>query len=94
MIIVRSVRIGNTAREDPVMKCPHCGSEKIDIGVVWGKTTGIAGNVGLLYKSGIFIGTAQVYSDLCLSCGTILRTYIKESPDREWRHEPMTIGSK
>ena len=76
------------------MKCPHCGSEKIDVGVVWGKTAGVPGNVGLLYKAGIFVGTAQVYSDLCLSCGSILRTYIKEDPDREWSHRPPTFGSK
>ena len=76
------------------MKCPCCGSEKIDIGIVWGKTAGISGNLGLLYKAGVFVGTAQVYSDLCLSCGTVLRTYIKDKTDREWCHKPPVIGAK
>ena len=28
------------------MKCPYCGSEKIEIGVAWGKSSEM-GNVGL-----------------------------------------------
>ena len=76
------------------MKCPCCGSEKIDVGIAWGKTAGLSGNLGLLYKTGVFVGTAQVYSDLCLSCGTVLRTYIKDKPDREWCHKPPVIGAK
>ncbi len=76
------------------MKCPHCGSERIELGVVWGKTAAVPGNVGLLYKAGLFTGTAQVYSDLCLSCGTILRTFIEEDADREWNHIPPIPGSR
>ena len=76
------------------MMCPHCGSDKIEEGVAWGKTSGVAGSLGLKYRAGMFVGTAQVYSDLCLSCGTLLRTYIKEDPAREWSHEPGVWGAK
>ena len=76
------------------MKCPYCGSEKIEPGVAWGKTTGVSGPVGLKYQAGPLVGTAQVYSDLCLVCGTLLRTYIKEDPNRKWSHKSGFLGGK
>lgn len=78
------------------MKCPLCGSERIEEGIAWGKTAE-TGNIGLKYqKKGFFgvIGVAQVYSDLCLDCKTIVRSYIKEDTDKAWNHEPGTAGSK
>lgn len=69
------------------MKCPYCGSERIEEGIKWEQEFEV-GNVGLAYKAGFLrCGTAQVYSDLCLKCGTILRTYIKDNTDKEWRKE-------
>ena len=71
------------------MKCPYCGSERIELGISWGQTAEV-GNVGLQYNSGkVFFsitGVAQVYSDLCLDCKSVLRTYIKEDTNKNWSH--------
>lgn len=79
------------------MNCPCCGSPRIEFGVAWGKSSE-SGNVGLKYStgSGFFslMGVAQVYSDLCLDCKTVLRTYIKEDTAKNWSHEPGSLGCK
>ena len=79
------------------MKCPYCGSERIEEGISWGKSAE-AGNVGLKYESGkgffLITGVVQVYSDLCLDCKSLLRTYIKEDTNKNWSHIPGSIGSK
>lgn len=78
------------------MKCPYCGGEKIEFGVAWGKSAE-TGNVGLKYTSGGMFGltgVVQVYSDLCLECKSILRTYIKEDTNKNWSHNPGSLGSK
>ena len=77
------------------MKCTFCGSDNIETDVAWGKSAE-TGNVGLKYKSG-FLGAAgvvQVYSDLCLDCGSLIRSYIKEDTGKEWIHRPGTNGTK
>ena len=79
--------------EDKNMKCPYCGSERIEEGVAWGKSAD-AGNVGLKYEAGILRGVVQVYSDLCLDCKSVLRSYIKEETNKKWSHNPGSIGSK
>jgi len=64
-------------------KCPYCGSTNLETGIIWGPPTTSA--VGLWYKKGkITHDTEQVYSDLCLACGSIVRTYIKGNTYREW----------
>ena len=49
------------------MKCPYCGSQRIEQSVAWGKSSE-TGNVGLKYGvgSGLFslTGVAQVYPHL------------------------------
>lgn len=78
------------------MKCPYCGSERIEKGIAWGKSAE-TGNVGLKYSNGGFfsiVGVAQAYSDLCLDCKSIVRTYIKEDTDKEWVHTPGSLGTK
>ena len=69
------------------MKCPFCGSERIKQGISWGKSAE-TGNIGLEYtkeKSLLpFTIVAEVYSDLCLDCKTIIRTYIKVDADKNW----------
>ena len=78
------------------MRCPFCGSERIETEVAWGKTAE-TGNVGLKFKSTGFLGSvsvAQAYSDLCRDCKTILRTYIKEDTDKKWVHVPGSLGTK
>ncbi|MBQ8578056.1 MAG: hypothetical protein IJ449_08885 [Clostridia bacterium] len=63
--------------------CPYCGSHRIEKGIVWGKSAE-GGHVGLKYNAGLFTGIEKVYSDLCLDCGSVLRTYIKEDPEINW----------
>ncbi|MCC0649254.1 hypothetical protein [Clostridioides sp. ZZV15-6598] len=63
------------------MKCTNCGSEKIQKNIKWGGK-GNTGNVGLRYS---LLGAATVYSDLCLDCGEIVRTYIMEDTDKDWQ---------
>lgn len=79
-----------------MMKCPYCQSERIETGVSWGKSAEV-GNVGLKYStgSGLFslVGVAEVYSDLCLDCGSIVRSYIKEDTRKDWSHEPGSLKS-
>ncbi len=78
------------------MKCPFCGSIRIELGISWGKSAE-TGNVGLKYTANGFFpitGVAEVYSDLCLDCKTILRTYIKEDTDKNWSHNPGSLGTK
>ena len=70
------------------MKCPFCGSERIEEGIAWGQTAEV-NNVGLQFVHGKvlkIVGTTEVYSDLCLECGTIVRTYIKDDKERQWYH--------
>ena len=67
------------------MKCPHCGGENIKTGIKWGQSADI-GSVGLSYSAGFMgiVGNESVYSDLCLDCGTIVRTYVKDPAARNW----------
>jgi len=78
-------------------KCPYCGSERIELSIAWGKSAE-TGNVGLKYNTeGRFFsitGVVQVYSDLCLDCKSVLRTYIKEDTDKNWSHSPGSLGDK
>lgn len=71
------------------MKCPYCGSEKIELSISWGKTAEV-GSIGLEYRTGkgLFNETrvAEVYSDLCLDCKSIVRSYIKEDTNKYWCH--------
>jgi len=80
------------------MKCPYCGSGNIAQGIAWGKSAE-AGNVGLKYETragflGGLIGVAQAYSDLCLDCGAIVKTYVKEDTDKNWSRRPGSLGGK
>jgi hypothetical protein len=69
------------------MHCPHCNSEKIEVGVpivdpFWGTP------VGPKYRKigRRILKTALMYSDFCLDCGTILRTYVDIPKDAHWIH--------
>jgi hypothetical protein len=75
------------------MKCSNCGGSNVEAGISIGQNAE-TGNIGLKYNKGIFIGVTQMYCDLCLDCGEILRFYIKDRTDRKWNKKPGTIGSK
>lgn len=75
------------------MKCPNCGSERIEGGVAIGKSAE-AGNVGPKFSRGIIDGVAQLYCDICLNCGEVVRFFIKEDTDKKWVKRPGSLGSK
>jgi DNA-directed RNA polymerase subunit RPC12/RpoP len=64
-------------------RCPYCGSSEILTGLEFNLNAEV-GPWGLSYKAIAFLrGTEKVNADLCSSCGTIVRTYVKE-PKRKW----------
>lgn len=75
------------------MTCPNCGGKAIEIGISWGQTMQ-TGNFGLKYRVFIGSGVTQVYSDLCLDCGEVVRTYIKDTTIRSWYKKPGEVGTK
>ena len=75
------------------MSCPHCGSTNIEEGVSIGQSAE-TGNIGPNYKKGLFVGSVQMYCDICLDCGEITRFFIKESTDKKWCKKPGSLFSK
>lgn len=75
------------------MNCPHCGSTNIEEGVSIGKTAE-TGNIGPRFRSGLITSVAQMYCDICLECGEITRSFIKESTDKKWIKKPGSLGTK
>ena len=65
------------------MVCSNCNGTRIETGVVIGLT-----DIGPKYRNGPFTQFSQMYSDICLDCGEILRFYIKESTDKNWVKTP------
>ncbi len=74
------------------MKCCHCGGDNIETGIAWGQMAEI-GIIGLVYKGSILSSVVQVYSDVCLDCGEIVRTYIKDTSNKKW-HKKGPVESK
>lgn len=75
------------------MNCPHCGGSRFESGISIGQSAE-TGNIGLKYNAGILVGVTQMYCDLCLDCGEILRFYIKDKADRNWNKKPGSLFSK
>lgn len=68
-------------------RCPHCGSGDIVTGLTLNQNAEV-GRIGLAYKAAvIFVQAEQVYADLCHSCGTVIRFFVKE-PNRNWIQKP------
>ncbi len=65
------------------MKCTRCESINIEEGISIGKTAD-GGSVGPRHRSGLFIVTEQMYCDICLDCGEIVRFFIKETGGKKW----------
>jgi hypothetical protein len=63
--------------------CSRCGSKEITVGITF--SLGVeAGQFGLSHKAfGPFRGTEKVVADLCQSCGTIQRMYVRNT-QRKW----------
>jgi hypothetical protein len=63
--------------------CPHCGSRDIVSGLKFNLNAEV-GPLGLSYKAVAFLrGTEQLYAELCRGCGTVTRTYVKNT-QRNW----------
>jgi hypothetical protein len=74
--------------------CSHCESDKIETSIAIGKSAEV-GNVGPKYKANwLMMGVSQMYCDLCLDCGELIRFYIKDKTDRQWDKTPGSLGSK
>jgi hypothetical protein len=59
--------------------CPHCGGRSLVRGIELGLTAE-AGQVGLKHRMALeLVGTEPLHADLCSSCGTILRFYVKDT---------------
>lgn len=64
--------------------CSHCSSTKIVRAVRVGQTAE-AGGIGLLFKTArILTGTQPLVADLCDSCGTVIRLYVKDA-GKSWK---------
>ncbi len=64
-------------------RCPHCDGGDILTGVKIGQNAEV-GRIGLVYKTAaIFQGAEQLFGDLCQTCGTVMRFYVKD-PNRNW----------
>ena len=64
--------------------CPWCGSQTIFRGLRLNQANEV-GRIGLPYRTlGIFISTETLLLDMCESCGTVLRFFVKE-PKRNWK---------
>lgn len=63
--------------------CPYCGGTDIAKGLKLNQNAEI-GRIGLPYRTaGIFTGTETLHADLCETCGTVLRFFVKET-GRKW----------
>ncbi len=55
-------------QEDSIMKCPYCGREEFVTGKQGAAYAGISVSV---------LKSRAVYHEICLHCGTIVRSYVK-----------------
>jgi hypothetical protein len=67
-------------------QCPYCGSGDLATGLKVNQNAEV-GRIGLAYNTAkIFVGTELLRADLCLSCGSVVRFFVKE-PKRNWIQE-------
>src|SRR5262245_27356536 len=60
-------------------KCPYCAGVDLIRGVRLGLTAE-AGSVGLKYRTLlVLVGTEPVYADVCKACGSVARSYVRET---------------
>jgi hypothetical protein len=64
-------------------RCPHCGAGELIRAVRLGPAAE-AGSIGPQYRTLlVLVGTEPLYADLCKSCGSVARLYVRET-DRNW----------
>ena len=72
-----------TTPHQSIGACPHCGGSDLAMGVKLSQTAEV-GSIGLSYKANaLFYGTAPLYADLCRTCGTVTRLFVRET-DKRW----------
>ena len=57
------------------MKCPHCNSENIEVGLRMFESLN-GSPVGFRFSKGLMSVVAQIHCDICKDCKTIVRSYI------------------
>ncbi len=63
--------------------CPICGGGQVARGLRVNQNAEV-GRIGLAYQvGGIFRGTEELHADLCETCGTVLRFYVRQTR-RKW----------
>ncbi|HAU28882.1 MAG TPA: hypothetical protein DCW68_02075 [Rhodospirillaceae bacterium] len=63
--------------------CPHCGKNTITQSIPMSQSAEVQ-RIGLRFKARFMMrGTEEILADLCTSCGTIIRLFVKE-PQRNW----------
>ena len=72
-----------TSKENVTMKCPHCSSENIEVGLRMFESLN-GSPVGFRFSKGLMSVVAQIHCDICKDCKTIVRSYIVESTDKKW----------
>ncbi|PSH03698.1 MAG: hypothetical protein CXZ00_10985 [Acidobacteria bacterium] len=80
--------------------CFHCGGNDIASAVQISQNAE-SGSIGLAYKVWKLLrGVEPLLADLCQSCGTVLRLYVKEAK-KEWirdkalaRYEPQNLPTE
>ena len=75
------------------MNCKKCNSTRIEEGIAIGLTAK-TGNIGPKSSKGIFTYVSQMYCDICLDCGKIVRLYIKDDTNRKWIKKPGSFVTK
>jgi hypothetical protein len=74
---------GDQAPGPELPACPHCGSRSVVHGLRLNQNAEV-GDIGLPYRSAkIFTRAEALHADLCATCGTVLRLFVKE-PKRHW----------
>jgi hypothetical protein len=68
--------------------CSHCGGTDLVLGVQLGQTAEV-GHIGLSYKDALLlVGTEPLVVDLCTTCGTVQRLYIRKAQHRWLAQSP------
>ncbi|TCT17198.1 hypothetical protein EDC18_101496 [Natranaerovirga pectinivora] len=74
------------------MNCKNCNSTRIEDSIAIGLSAK-TGNIGPK-STKILDYVSQMYCDMCLDCGEILRFYIKDDTNRKWIKKPGSFGTK
>ncbi len=75
------------------MNCNNCNGSRIEEGISIGLTAE-TGNIGPRSSKFLVEHVSQMYCDLCLDCGELIRFYIKDDTDRKWIKKPGSLFTK